>query len=166
MDGSLVCNFSFTTTEKGEQVVEATIIGYKPFEQKVNLSGAHITINISLKELITELKAVVISAGAFEASDKKRAATVLSTMDVLTTGGANADITATVKTLPGAQQIGESEGLFVRGGAGYETKQFIDGMLVNNPFFSSVPDIAQRGRFSPFLFKGTVFTMFAVIEAA
>ena len=48
--------------------------------------------------------------------------------------------------------------MFVRGGAGYETKQFIDGTLVNNPYFSSVPDLAQRGRFSPFLFKGTVFS--------
>src|SRR5690606_15603436 len=30
--------------------------------------------------------------------------------------------------------------------------------LVNNFFFSSVPDIAQRGRFSPFIFKGTIFS--------
>jgi hypothetical protein len=30
--------------------------------------------------------------------------------------------------------------------------------MVNNPFYSSVPDIAQRGRFSPSLFKGTVFS--------
>jgi vitamin B12 transporter len=79
-------------------------------------------------------------------------------IDILTTGGANADIAAAVKTLPGAQQIGESEGLFVRGGAGYETKQYIDGTVVNNPFFSSIPDIATRGRFSPTLFKGTVFS--------
>ncbi len=37
-------------------------------------------------------------------------------------------------------------------------KQYIDGTLVNNPYNTSVPDIAQRGRFSPFLFKGTVFS--------
>ena len=48
--------------------------------------------------------------------------------------------------------------MFVRGGAGYEAKQYIDGTLVNNPYYSSVPDIASRGRFSPFLFKGTVFS--------
>ena len=60
--------------------------------------------------------------------------------------------------MPGAQQIGEQEGLFVRGGTGEETKQFIDGTLVNNPYYTSVPDIATRGRFSPFLFKGTVFS--------
>jgi len=99
----------------------------------------------------------MVTAGSFAAGDSKRAA-VLSSLDVATTAGSNADITAALKTLPGTQQVGEQEGLFVRGGAGYETKQFIDGTLVNNPYFSSVPDIASRGRFSPFLFKGTVFT--------
>src|SRR4030095_1277693 len=68
------------------------------------------------------------------------------------------DITGALKTLPGAQQVGESEGLFVRGGTAQETKIFIDGTLVNNFFHSSSPNIASYGRFSPFLFKGTVFS--------
>ncbi|HEX8460282.1 MAG TPA: TonB-dependent receptor, partial [Segetibacter sp.] len=151
-------SFSFRTGEVGEQTLTVSSIGYNGYEQKVLLSKETITLTIVLKEKLDELKAVMVTAGTFEAGDKKRAATVLSTLDVLTTGGANADITATVKTLPGAQQIGESEGLFVRGGTGYETKQFIDGTLVNNPYQSSVPDIASRGRFSPALFKGTVFS--------
>ncbi len=150
--------FSFRTMEKGEQLLLSTSIGYKESEQKVLLSGDISNLTITLKEKLDELKAVMVTAGTFEAGDKKRAATVLSTLDVLTTGGANADISSAVKTLPGAQQVGDQEGLFVRGGAGYETKQYIDGTLVNNPYFTSVPDIAQRGRFSPFLFKGTVFS--------
>jgi hypothetical protein len=48
--------------------------------------------------------------------------------------------------------------LFVRGGTAEETKVFIDGTLVNNFFFSAAPDITTRGRFSPFIFKGTVFS--------
>jgi vitamin B12 transporter len=151
-------HFSFKTFEKGAQVVVASNIGYKSQEIPVQLDSAINDLLFSLKEEVSELKAVTVTAGSFEAGDKKRAATVLSSLDVVTTGGANADITAVVKTLPGAQQVGEQEGLFVRGGAGYETKQFIDGTMVNNPFFSSVQDIAQRGRFSPFLFKGTVFS--------
>ncbi|MDB5196863.1 MAG: TonB-dependent receptor, partial [Flaviaesturariibacter sp.] len=150
-------HFSFATTEKGDKVIVATAIGYKPFEQAVKIEKAAITINITLKEEITELKAVVITAGSFEASDKKKT-TVLSSIDIVTTASANADVTGAVKTLPGAQQVGESEGLFVRGGTAQETKTFIDGTLVNNFFYSSVPGIAQRGRFSPFLFKGTVFS--------
>ncbi len=150
--------FSFTTTEKGNFILEARNVGYKTAEQNITLAAEDININFTLKEEVTELSAVTITAGSFEASDRKRAATVLTTLDVLTVGGANADITSAAKTLPGAQQVGEQEGLFVRGGAGYETKQFIDGMLVNNPFGTSVPDIASRGRFSPNLFKGTVFS--------
>ena len=34
----------------------------------------------------------------------------------------------------------------------------MDGNLVNNFFYSSTPGIATRGRFNPFLFKGTVFS--------
>ncbi|HEX7690874.1 MAG TPA: TonB-dependent receptor [Sediminibacterium sp.] len=150
--------FSFKTTEKGDRVLVATNIGYRASEIPVTIGTDSLSIAFSLKEEISELKAVTVTAGSFEAGDRKKAATVLSSLDIYTTGGANADITAVVKTLPGAQQVGEQEGLFVRGGAGYEAKQFIDGTLVNNPFNASVPDIASRGRFSPGLFKGTIFS--------
>lgn len=151
-------NYHFTTTEKGDQTLVATNVGYRPIEQKITIGTQPVVLDISLKEELSELKAVTVIAGSFAAGDTKRAATVLNSLDVATVGGGNADITNAVKTLPGAQQVGEQEGLFVRGGAGYETKQFIDGTLVNNPYFTSVPDIASRGRFSPFLFKGTVFS--------
>jgi vitamin B12 transporter len=151
--------FSFKTFEKGEFIISATSIGYKTFEQKIKLEGkGSLAIDIILKEEVTELSAVVLTAGTFEASDRKRASTVLNPIDIVTTASANGDITGALKTLPGAQQIGESEGLFVRGGTAAETKIFIDGSLVNNFFYSSVPNVAQFSRFSPFLFKGTVFS--------
>lgn len=150
-------NYSFTTTEKGKQIIEATIIGYRNFEQEINLSSNALTLNISLKELITELKAVVISAGSFVASDKNKGA-VLNALDIVTTPSANADVTSAFKTLPGTQQVSESEGLFVRGGSATESKIYMDGNLVNNFFYSSTPGIATRGRFNPFLFKGTIFS--------
>ncbi|MBL7746738.1 MAG: TonB-dependent receptor, partial [Chitinophagaceae bacterium] len=151
-------NYSFKTTEKGQQVLVFSSIGYKTIEQPVKIEGAILTFDIVLKQEISELTAVVLSAGTFEASDRKRAAAVLDPIDIVTTASANGDITGALKTLPGAQQVGESEGLFVRGGTAAETKTFIDGTLVNNFFFSSVPNIAQFGRFSPFIFKGTVFS--------
>jgi hypothetical protein len=100
---------------------------------------------------------VVITAGSFVASDKKKG-TVLKPLDIATTAGAVADIAATLQTLPGAQRVGEQEGLFIRGGSAEEAKIMIDGAVVNNFFYSAVPGIAQRGRFSPFLFSGTVFS--------
>jgi vitamin B12 transporter len=149
--------FSFETSEKGSQVLEASISGYRPFEQPITLGTEPIALTISLKELVTELKAVVLTAGSFEASDKKKGS-VLTPIDIVTTASANADITGALKTLPGTQQVGESEGLFVRGGTATESKIYIDGALVNNFFYSSTPGIATRGRFNPFLFKGTIFS--------
>ena len=150
--------YSFRTSEKGEQLLVISSIGYKTIEQKISLVAGILTIDATLKEEISELTAVVLSAGTFEASDRKRAAAVLDPIDIVTTASANGDITGALKTLPGAQQVGESEGLYVRGGTAAETKTFIDGTLVNNFFYSSVPNIAQFGRFSPFIFKGTVFS--------
>jgi vitamin B12 transporter len=150
-------NFAFTVTDTGRQVLVITMLEYETIEQEIWIGKQTITLNPVLKEAITELKAVTISAGSFEASDKKRT-TVLRSIDIVTSAGQQADIVAALKTLPGAQQVGETEGLFVRGGTGAETKVFIDGMMVANPFYSSTPDIAQRGRFSPLLFKGTNFS--------
>lgn len=151
-------SFHFTTTEKGIVTLTATYIGYKNYEQPFAITtGQPLEVKIEMKEEISELNAVVVTAGTFEASDEKKT-TVLKSLDIATTASANADIAAALKTLPGAQQVGESGELFVRGGAGYETKQFIDGTLVTNAFFSGAPDIATRGRYSPFLFKGTVFS--------
>ncbi len=159
-DGALVDsmgNYAFKTTDKGAQVLIFSILGYTSIDQPITIGSENITQNTSLKEELNELKAVMITAGSFAAGDNKRG-TVLNSIDIATTAGSNADITAALKTLPGAQQVGEKEGLFVRGGEGYETKQFIDGTVVNNPYYSSAPDLTSRGRFSPFLFKGTVFS--------
>ncbi len=152
-----VGKFSFLTTEKGINILEVSIMGYRPFVQEINLESSPVTLNIAMKELITELKAVVISAGSFVASDKNKGA-VLSALDIVTTPSANGDVTSAFKSLPGTQQVGESEGLFVRGGSATESKIYMDGNLVNNFFYSSTPGIATRGRFNPFLFKGTIFS--------
>jgi hypothetical protein len=149
--------FRFSTTEKGEHLLLVSAYGYNGVEQKITLLDTALNFSFSIKEEISEMKAVVITAGSFEAGDKKRT-TVLNSIDIVTTASANADVTGAIKTLPGAQQVGESEGLFVRGGTAAETKTFIDGTLVNNFFYSSVPNVAQRSRFSPFIFKGTVFS--------
>ncbi len=150
-------NYSFIANDTGEVTLIASFIGFEPVRKKIRLTGADIAYNIVLKEVFNELKVVTISAGTIEASDEKRT-TVLKPLDIVTTASAQGDIVGALKTLPGAQQIGESGGLFVRGGTGNETKTIIDGMVVNNPFYTASPDLASRGRFSPFIFKGTVFS--------
>ena len=150
-------NFSFSTDESGAHQLSATMIGYISFKQEVNFQGQPIEINIELEESINSLNAVVVTAGMFEASDEKKMV-MMKPMDIVTTAGAGADITSVMQLLPGANRVGEQEGLFVRGGSAQETKTVIDGMIVQNPFFSSTPDVPQRGRFNPFMFKGTAFS--------
>jgi len=137
--------YRFKTTEKGDRTILATSIGFKAYEQKVTLSGETLTLDIVLKEEPSELKAVIVTAGTFEASDTKRT-TVLNPIDIVTTASANGDVTGAIRTLPGTQQVSEKEGLFVRGGSGEEAKVFIDGTVVNNFFFTTVPDLGSRGR--------------------
>ena len=150
--------FSFETEEEGKQILIIRMLGFIQSEIEIDCNGKDIDLgDIKLKEDPASLDPVVISAGAFEAGDEKKSV-VLNSIDIVTTAGANGDIFQAIQTLPGSQQVGDQEGLFVRGGDASETKTIIDEMIVQNPFFSSVPDVPQRGRFSPFLFKGTVFS--------
>ena len=137
-------NFSFTTMENGSKILNVTMAGYSESNSKIDIINSPIFLSIAIKELITELNAVTITAGAFEASDKKKG-TVLSSLDIVTTAGSNGDITGALKTLPGTQQVGESEGLFVRGGSATESKIFIAGSLVNNFFYRRLFSIIWSG---------------------
>jgi hypothetical protein len=150
--------FEFVTEEVGPQKIQVNYLGYDSIIQQITLKGGIFEFNPVLRESLNELKVVVISAGSFEASDEKKV-TVLKPLDIVTTASAGGDTYGALKTLPGAQvATGDQDGLFVRGGSGSEAPTFIDGMLVRSPFTASTPDYAARGRFNPFLFKGTVFS--------
>jgi hypothetical protein len=149
--------FSFKTTEQAEQWIIFSAIGFGNDSVKINIANQNIQLNLILKEKLNELNAVVISVGTFEASDTKKGV-VLNSLDVATTAGAQADIYAALQTLPGTQPAAGESGLFVRGGSAAEANTYFDGMLIKNPFNTQLPDIASRGRFSPFLFKGTTFS--------
>ncbi len=150
-------NYSFVTYEEGLQVLSISYIGFEAYEDSIELTGGQLVKDVILQEEISSLRTVVITAGAFEASDEKKAV-VLRPLDIVTTAGAGGDIAGALNTLPGTTTVGEEGTLFVRGGESYETKQFIDGLLVQNPYSAGVPDVPSRGRFSPFLFKGTIFS--------
>jgi hypothetical protein len=149
--------FSFTCEEKGQRILQVTFVGFKTFEQVVELSGKTFALEIKLKEEINQLDAVVITAGSFTAGEEKRR-TILKAVDIATTAGATADIAGALNTLPGTQKVGESGRLFVRGGDGNEARTFIDGLLVLDAYGTAAPNTPSRGRFLPFMFKGTSFS--------
>jgi hypothetical protein len=149
--------FSFNTEELGSKILIVSSIGFKTFQTTLTLAGKPIVLTVKLAEEINQLEAVVISAGSFTAGEEKRR-TILKAVDIATTAGATADIAGALNTLPGTQKVGESGRLFVRGGDGNETRTFIDGMVVLDAYGTAAPNTPSRGRFLPFMFKGTSFS--------
>lgn len=150
-------NFRFKTTQTGQQLLIASFVGYETQAVKLDINTPILNLKIIMKELTSEIDEVTINAGTFEASDKKKSV-LLKPLDIALTAGAMGDIYGAFGTMPGSQKVGEEGRLFVRGGESYETKTFMDGMLVNTPYFSKMPDLPTRGRFSPILFNGSVFS--------
>ncbi|MEM7298186.1 MAG: TonB-dependent receptor, partial [Bacteroidota bacterium] len=148
-------DFSFQTDMKDSLVLIASFVGFHQTE--ISLEPKSQKLDIVLKEEISQLNAVVITAGSFNASEENKRE-VLKPLDIVTTAGATADIPGALNTLPGTQAVGETGRLFVRGGDGRETKTFIDGMLVHNEYSPSAPNTPGRSRFSPFMFKGMSFS--------
>ncbi|MFA5815924.1 MAG: TonB-dependent receptor [Bacteroidales bacterium] len=149
--------FSFKTSKTGKFVVMATFLGYEPFAKEIELSGAPVNLAVELKETFNKLTAVTITAGTFAAGDRKQA-NILTPRDMITTAGAEGDVYGALQTLPGTTTNGESGKLFVKGGDSEESKTFIDGTLVYAPYSSAAPNMSVRGRFNPFMFKGTIFS--------
>lgn len=150
-------HFSLQTSLGGRQLLVASFIGYERFATEIMLSGRDTTLAIIMREQVSEINEVAITAGVFSAGDRKKSAT-LSSFDIATTASAVGDIFGAFATMPGSQKVGEEGKLFVRGGDSHETKTFMDGMWVRSPYFSKMPDVPTRGRFSPLLFSETLFS--------
>ena len=150
-------NYSLTSGLTGPQVLVTSSVGYERSAIPVVINWRDTAIHVILAEEVNQLNEVAITAGVFNASDRKKSAT-LTSFDIASTASAMGDIYGAYATMPGSQKVGEEGMLFVRGGEGYETKTYMDGMLVQSPYFSSMPDIPTRGRFSPLLFSETLFS--------
>jgi hypothetical protein len=149
--------FKLATTLTGRQVLVASMIGFEKQFRQLDLDTLRSPVRIILEEAVSELNEVTITAGVFSASDEKKSAT-LSSYDIASTASAVGDIYGAYATMPGSQKVGEEGMLFVRGGESYETRTYMDGMPVQSPYFSSMPYVPTRGRFSPLLFSETLFS--------
>jgi hypothetical protein len=137
--------------------LEVSMMGFESqyFDlEKVDSKKIH---QIVLKESFNKLKAVTITAGSIEVSDKRQAI-VLKPLDIVTTSGALGDIIGALNMLPGTSNNANDGRLFVRGGSADETALFIDGLKLGSAYGSSLSGIPTRGRFNPQLFKGNFFS--------
>jgi len=155
-----------TTDTAGHYVMEITerdtirlvvsFIGYRQ-EERMFTAVKNIRADFVLKTSVDAMQEVVITAGSFSAGERKRAGK-MDPLDIVTTANAEADVYAALSTLPGAQTQGETGKIIVRGGESHETKTYMDGLLVSSPYTANMPDMPARGRFTPFLFSGVMFS--------
>lgn len=149
--------FRFTTSEKGPQTLVASDMTYgntgQPLEINGDVSGIVLTMKQSKGH---DLGEVVITAGSMGDNDKSK--TVLKALDIVTTAGANADPVKAMQMLPGTQQTGPDNGMFVRGGDASEAAIIVDGMIIQNAFLAGPPGVGTRSRFGAFNFQGISFS--------
>jgi outer membrane cobalamin receptor len=163
----LLQSYNGTTTSKGGTFsltdlpkagkIEISMMGFDSQFidlEKTDFQGQQ---TIILKESFNTLKAVTITAGSIEVSDKRQAI-VLKPLDIVTTSGALGDVIGALNTLPGTSTNANDGRLFVRGGSADETALFVDGLRLGSAYGSSLSGIPTRGRFNPNLFKGNFFS--------
>jgi len=149
-------DFSFTTTTTGNQTLVVSFLIFETSKTVIDVANFQ-KKSIKLRESVTSLDAVVVTAGTMESGDKARVS-VLKPLDIVTTAGSAGNIIAALQTLPGTQNVGEDGRLFVRGGEADETQTFVDGIRVAQPYGAATNNLPTRGRFSPFLFSGISFS--------
>ncbi|WP_165973371.1 carboxypeptidase-like regulatory domain-containing protein [Pedobacter sp. ok626] len=151
--------FKLSTTTKGKQLLQASALGFETLQYPLNMDTLSGVIHLKLKQSPGHLLAQIeITAGNMDANND-RILSHIKPVDLLSNASSQGDIIAAIQNLPGVQRNGgDQTGLFVRGGDASETIVLIDGIIVQNPFFSNVPGVGQRSRFNPFQLKGTSFS--------
>jgi len=149
-------NFSFTTSQRGDIILCTRMLGYAEFTIKVSEKKTTALVLKMRPDNIT-LDNVVVSAGNFRLKGNGQFGK-MSAVDIVTTAGSTGDLYHSLRTLPGAQMVGESGKLFIRGGDSNESQTYIDEMHVLSPYTITGNNIPVRGRYSPFMFEGINFS--------
>ena len=117
-------SFLFSTSAVGTVQLQISSLLFENVSVAVDVAKCTNKIFI-LKESVTTIDAVVISAGTMNTGEKSRVS-MLKSLDIVTTAGSNANIVAALQTLPGTNNVGEDGRLFVRGGEADETQTYVD----------------------------------------
>lgn len=149
--------FSFTTSRTGVQTLRAVLLGYEEYETTAD-AAAFRDMEIRLREKAASLDEVVVTASTYSIGKSSQIKT-LDALDVVMSGNSCGDLVAALQVLPGTAVVGENGKLYVRGGESEECQTFVNGMHVLVPYSTNVEGQSQRGRFSPFLFKGMSFSL-------
>ncbi|GAB5519171.1 MAG: TonB-dependent receptor [Rhodothermales bacterium] len=149
--------FQFATRQVGSQRLLASMLGFETAERVVDLvPGDRLRFELTLLETLITLDEAVVTANGYTTGESEVA--TLSTIEVVTTAGAAADILLAIKAFPGVASVDEGSGLFVRGGDVSETVLLLDQATVTHPYKFESPTGGLFGTIPPFLVKGTSFS--------
>ena len=126
--------FEIKTSTKNEITLNATMVGYASYKQKLDITSqsSMIDLHIQLVVKAIQLDEAVVMGSSF--SSEKGKGIVVSSLDVMTTPGGAADLFQSLKTMPGLTQVSESAELYVRGGDPNETITIIDQSAIYHPY--------------------------------
>lgn len=126
----------FTLSTNSSEIVTliASIIGFRKFDKKIDLSliSGSVDIQIRLIPESIQLEEAVVLGSSFSSESSK--GLIVSAIDVMTTPGGAADLYQSLKTMPGLTQVSESAELYVRGGDPTETVTLIDQAAIYHPY--------------------------------
>lgn len=150
--------FTFSSAQRDSQNLIVYSLEYKKQEIPIFLGNADtLVLNIEVKKGSVDVNEVsVFGIKEFKTSDKQKT-NVLNRLEILTIA-TDANVLSAFQAMPGVQPVGESSGLFIRGGTNEETQTFIDGLKVDKFSNSSPKNMSSSSRFSPNMFQGSFFS--------
>jgi TonB-dependent receptor-like protein/carboxypeptidase-like protein len=147
--------FALRTARRGPASLVVRRIGFRSVQLQITLPATP-PIEITLAPEVTQLALVTVQAGRYTAGDERGA--TLTSLEVVTTPGAAANVNRAIQTLPGTQAVDEGTALFVRGGDYTETKVLLDGAPILNSTQLRTPTGTFTGTVDPFLLDGIFFS--------
>ena len=149
-------HFAIETTLSEGRTLRISHIGFERKDISLSAENLHKGIQIVLTKEYMELDPVSVTAGSFTMADEE--GQTLTSLDVVTTAGAAADIFRAIQTFPGVNQVDEGAGMYVRGGDVSETTVILDQATISHPYKYESDTGGYFGMIDPWLLSGTYFS--------
>ena len=147
--------FALRTRRSGAGTLAVQLFGYKPRRLAIQIPSTQ-PLTIQLEVSPIQLPTVVVRPSSFVAGDEPDVS--LTSLEVVRTPGAAADVFRAIQTFPGVQAVDEGAGLFVRGGDVSETRVLLNEATVISPYRNETAAGVTFGLFDPFLLDGIFFS--------
>jgi hypothetical protein len=147
--------FALRSAREGVATLVVRRIGFRAMHVTVSLPRAEL-LEIVLTADAAALAPITVQAGRYTTGDERGA--TLTSLEVVTTPGAAANVNRAIQTLPGAQTVDEGTALFIRGGDHTETRVLLDGAVILDGTQLRTPTGTFTGTVDPFLLDGIFFS--------